>query len=733
MFLSTNPYRTVSEAESPLSNRPAILSSHQYPKAKRAQGRRHKSSIDDNLDDPYGKANRSENVPTNLSSYVTSRRKIIPRRRVFLLFVLSVIFFVFWPVMHRSTPDIVASVDRLRQPLFHSSVRLSILDSSFGSSRKEDKVAFTPVKDDIVSTHSITHSVSPDGLLHLDPSLPVSQHPIYQLMDSARKEWNDKLAQQSTTLAEAVAEYKRRYYIDPPKGFEQWWKWCREHNVQLLDEYDQIHRDLAPFRALRPSVIQERLARIQSLPDMFTISVRNGQVNSSHVTYDARAIAGSDDRRLGQIELIERVAQFIPDFTAVYSIHDSPTRFISHSHKQDLLDHADDNEFFDIRNEVVSSQAGWMAACPENTSLGKYGINSKVTTVAAVDADKTFISSHSASMDLCNHPDVLSLHGTFVSLRPGTQSELMPYFSLSKTNLHSDILGVPTERWSDIGPNDKVKRWEEKTDKRLFWRGKNTGGIFNKQIDWRKNHRSRLVGLMGPVGKKNRGVKSSMIDMLSSPRTLAFAEADDDKMILGRMIEKKRQADLNKLMMDVAFVSEPVQCDEKDGTCADIKDELAFKDFLNVEEQSSYKYQLDVDGNAWSARFKRLMTSGSLVLKSTVHPEFWTDRIQPWLHYVPVKVDYSDVYEILNFFRGDDSEGLSGEDDLAALIAESGREWSLSFWRKEDMTAYVFRLYLEWARIQAPDRFRADFLLKDAQEDPLRVVSPLDGFSRRSD
>jgi hypothetical protein len=31
---------------------------------------------------------------------------------------------------------------------------------------------------------------------------------------------------------------------------------------------------------------------------------------------------------------------------------------------------------------------------------------------------------------------------------------------------------------------------------------------------------------------------------------------------------------------------------------------------------------LDVDGNGWSSRFHRLMMSGSLVLKSTIYPEW---------------------------------------------------------------------------------------------------------------
>jgi hypothetical protein len=62
---------------------------------------------------------------------------------------------------------------------------------------------------------------------------------------------------------------------------------------------------------------------------------------------------------------------------------------------------------------------------------------------------------------------------------------------------------------------------------------------------------------------------------------------------------------------------------------------------------------------------------------------------------VPVKVDYEDVYDIMSFFRGADAEGKEGEDKLAEQIARQGLEWSHEYWRKEDMVAYISRLYLE--------------------------------------
>lgn len=120
---------------------------------------------------------------------------------------------------------------------------------------------------------------------------------------------------------------------------------------------------------------------------------------------------------------------------------------------------------------------------------------------------------------------------------------------------------------------------------------------------------------------------------------------------------------------------------------------------------------------------RRLMSSHAVVFKSTLFPEWWTDRIQPWVHYVPVQIDYSDLYDSLIFFSGD----LSGEgahEEMARKIGAAGREWVLNFWRPEDVTAYMFRyvsnsahpsvtpgmlifwyrLWLEYARVMSDDR-----------------------------
>lgn len=71
----------------------------------------------------------------------------------------------------------------------------------------------------------------------------------------------------------------------------------------------------------------------------------------------------------------------------------------------------------------------------------------------------------------------------------------------------------------------------------------------------------------------------------------------------------------------------------------------------------------------------------------------YTDRVAPWVHYIPIQLDLSDLHDALLFFRGD-ANGDGAHEDMARKIAVAGREWSKTFWRKEDLTAYFFRYVL---------------------------------------
>jgi hypothetical protein len=110
-----------------------------------------------------------------------------------------------------------------------------------------------------------------------DPSAP---HPIPVLLALGENRWEELLSRQSTTLEEAVEEYKRRYGRNPPRGFDTWWDFATSHNLVLPDEYDRINLDLAPFFALPKSEMKRRMEMVENMPETFTIVVKDGLVEA---------------------------------------------------------------------------------------------------------------------------------------------------------------------------------------------------------------------------------------------------------------------------------------------------------------------------------------------------------------------------------------------------------------------------------------------------------------------
>ena len=86
----------------------------------------------------------------------------------------------------------------------------------------------------------------------------ITEHPITTLMADAKVAFTKRLAKQSKTLPEAVAEYKRRYGRDPPRGFDDWWEFAKEQDFKLVDEFDAVVEDLAPFWALSGEELRQR-------------------------------------------------------------------------------------------------------------------------------------------------------------------------------------------------------------------------------------------------------------------------------------------------------------------------------------------------------------------------------------------------------------------------------------------------------------------------------------------
>jgi hypothetical protein len=88
-------------------------------------------------------------------------------------------------------------------------------------------------------------------------------HPIPKLMGDAQTKFKKMITGQSRTLIQAVEEYKRRYGRNPPKGFDEWFKFAKENGVKIIDEYDQLVRDLEPFWGMGGEELRRRAVQVR--------------------------------------------------------------------------------------------------------------------------------------------------------------------------------------------------------------------------------------------------------------------------------------------------------------------------------------------------------------------------------------------------------------------------------------------------------------------------------------
>ncbi|XP_049919635.1 protein O-glucosyltransferase 1 [Epinephelus moara] len=113
---------------------------------------------------------------------------------------------------------------------------------------------------------------------------------------------------------------------------------------------------------------------------------------------------------------------------------------------------------------------------------------------------------------------------------------------------------------------------------------------------------------------------------------------------------------------------------------------------IPLVDHCKYKYLFNFRGVAASFRLKHLFLCGSLVFHvGDEWQEFFYPQLQPWVHYIPVQQDLSDVRELLQFVKEND--------DIAQEIATRGKEFILDHLRMQDVSCYWERLLTEFSRL----------------------------------
>lgn len=506
-------------------------------------------------------------------------------------------------------------------------------------------------------------------------------HPIELLVKEAHEDLKSMVEGQSKTLPDAIAEYERRYHMEPPPGFDLWFKLAVESNCTIVDNFDTVMQTLEPFWGLTAKEMRARADMYTQIP-LAKWAVRDhkpANLNDSLVLGGFSAVIGG---------WLERFKDILPDVEITINGLAEPRVIVPNDRlghlirtcpKVDPTATADQQrkplEIMDLGKDK-SWQVG-TRSCPENSP-------SRSILLPAEEEGLQFIRNVTKSKDLCQAPEAAMSHAMFLApYNMKVTDTLVPIFSHGKPSSSQDIL-YPSPDYIDGYRNRDYNEtedplWENKTDQ-LYWTGSDTGG-FASGNNWRHFHRQRFVDMV-----TNNNNEISLLQRVKSGR---FGKSTRWKE------RKETMASLSDLV-HVHFTSMDI-CDGS--ACDEEKGALPVGEGEGRSAGYGSKFLFDVDGMGRTQRYYRLLGSRSTVFKQTMYQEWHDDRIVPWVHFVPVSLGMGELPEILNFMAKDE-RGQA----IAKNIADAGRKWQQTALREEDMDLAFLRIMLEYARLTSDER-----------------------------
>lgn len=561
---------------------------------------------------------------------------------------------------------------------------------------------------------------------------PVVEHPVFTLIQLATTQHDQWVSQacRSRSLAEAVLHYQRRYKRDPPPHFDKWYEFAVTRNSIVIDDYDNIEEDLAPFSSFNADDLRLRTATVLATSEAIGgVRIRDGKAEV------LPGIPGTHRWMMdGSVTMLQQFAGFLPDMDLAMNLQDEPrvavpyerirdalenpqpypTPAPSNPGKQFSLDRANtwpnpvqlpvDSRFFEDHRLQQSFQTyGSLACSPKSRARKERHWNSKgfCNTCTRAHSMGAFVANWTLSADPCHQPDLANLHGMHLSPSSlmGTH-DIVPIFSQSRAPGYVDIRYPSLWNYMDKTKYEFNEKFPDAPfkDKEnvLFWRGTTTEG-WTSQGTWKGMLRQRLVHLV------NNETSLQPILLPKSDYTGHF------EYIL------KHTSDIKRLLgtkTDIQFVDKIVRCAGQD--CIDQTREFGLVDKVDIKQNWRYRYLFDADGSGFSGRFIPFLRSNSVVLKTALFREWYEGRLTAWKHFVPIDLRLHDLFSSLAYFGGYDAEDQSkrrmeGRTKDAEAIARQGKVWAEKVLRKEDMEVYMFRLLLEWGRLTDDRRTEVGF------------------------
>ncbi|GBF67093.1 beta-1,2-xylosyltransferase [Trichophyton mentagrophytes] len=555
----------------------------------------------------------------------------------------------------------------------------------------------------------------------------ISGHPINALMVQGRQlhaQWLAE-ARYSIDLQGAVSEYTERYGLLPPPGFDVWYEYATNRSSPIIDNFDQIHQDLLPFRTLAPSTLRHLTNSMASSQwnDIATVVVRNGiaETQPGIIPTHRWMIEGI-------VQMITPFAQYLPDMDLAFNLNDEcrvsvpwdRIQEINHTAKKNLssrdypmshvwskdrslswaLSRSNDrlvHSHFTEKSRRDTFHTIVSESCPPS-SAARTQYQWKHDTLCSKCAEPhsmgQFLQNWTLSGDICHQPDLADLHGFFIAPSAFKVSrKLLPVFSQSKVYGFNDILYPSAWNYMEkarYNPSDENPDpcYEDK-ENTIFWRGTTSEG-FSEAGEWQGMARQRLLHLANnntnPVSvllpRRSEGIYSYYT---FSPS--AISQSIGAKVSIG-------------IAEDVA------RCGAKD--CSIQRRELGITNRVQFDEHWRHRFLFDLDGAGFSGRFLPFLQSNSLPFRTAIFRQWFDTRIMPWLHFVPQDIRFHDFWSTLGYFAGVrmvDEAGkvtkvlMKPHHRESRIIAREGRKWAEESLRKEDMEIYLFRLLLEWGRL----------------------------------
>ncbi|KAH7635357.1 hypothetical protein B0T09DRAFT_405434 [Sordaria sp. MPI-SDFR-AT-0083] len=497
------------------------------------------------------------------------------------------------------------------------------------------------------------------------------QHPVAQLMEKAKADFDAMLSRQSKTYDQAVKEYKRRYKVDPPSGFRGWYDFAVKNKSPIIDDFDTIYQSVSPFWKLSGQEIMDVVNRAYNTPysELWQCTFR-GETARTECRHPYRNF----DRHLTLLlnKVLGDLGGVLPDIQFVVNHLDEPRVVVP-----------PDQDPIDTRFALadMSQKPVWKELTVPCSSSYNQPNNTAAKSIKTFGLP--FVTSAASSLDICANPSYANTYGLFtspVSLRLLTG--LVPVLSTGAPSTMSDIL-YPSAAYIESGfvydPTRDIP-WDKKSNN-LYWAGSTTGGSASSSSfeQWKSFHRQRFVSLAQNLNHKPHTYLHSLGNGGITAATSSF---------------------LNSRLFSIFFTRFQF-CSGT--TCRAQRSFFRTKSYADKDEAFRSRLVFDLDGNGISGRYYKLLASNSAVLKQTLLREWHDDRLVPWVHYFPVSIGMEELPELMMYLTST-GEGRQ----KAREVGEQGKEWWGKALRERDMGVYLYRLLLEVGRLQERGRRRGE-------------------------